>query len=707
MKNIELLAPAGNMDSFTFAIDAGADAVYIGGEHFSARAFSNNFTIEEIIEAVEYAHLRNVQVYVAVNTLILTNEFDACLAYIDQLYTAGVDAIIVQDYGLLNVAIQRYPDMEIHASTQMSIDSLEGVLHLEKLGVDRVVLAREMSIDEIREIRKHTSIPLEVFVSGALCISYSGQCLMSSLIGGRSGNRGTCSQNCRKQYTLLDENGNKVDKDGDYLLSSKDLLVLDELEELTSLGNVSLKIEGRMKRKEYIKKIVSIFRNKLSGFEVNNQDIDELKLMFNRTFTKGHLFNDFGLNEFRPNHMGVEIGEIVGDFKIKLHKELKQGDGIRVVGKHEFGLNVNMMEVGGLLTNTANSGDVVSIKSKYHPKTGDIVVKTTDVTLIDKLNKESYYQKYPVYFEVSYCGDSLQANLFDDFGTYAFYEENILEKSDKDHNDRMISQLAKSGDYPFDLEVMGYLNEVYAKTSDLNRFRRNAVEAFISEKLKIDRRFRQPVFEKIKVEITEETVITAFTEFESKYKVYSKSSLTNPIQGRVGRVNYNAKSGIVSNYSGLETYDEYTTNFSLNVVNPYSVYYLHKQGAKKVCLSVELNKQQIIELERMYIELFNHQPNLEIICYGRLESMVIKHEYPNNTSLLDSYNEEYKIVRDELSTIYHSKVLSLIDRLDEIPKMNYRLDFTFESPEEVKDILEHYENESKMHNYYGHFDLGI
>jgi len=709
MKNVELLAPAGNMDSLKFAIDAGADAVYIGGEKFSARAFSNNFSLEEIKEAIEYAHLRNVEIYVAVNTLILSSEFDECIGYIDELYMLNVDAVIIQDYGLLNVAVTRYPNMEVHASTQMTIDSYEGVKHLEELGVDRVVLAREMTIEEIRDIRKRTSIPLEIFVSGALCVSYSGQCLMSSLIGGRSGNRGTCSQNCRKKYTQLDTDGNKIKGTGDYKLSSRDLLVLDDLEELIALGNVSLKLEGRMKRKEYVKKVVSIFRKNIDSKEVNETDVAELKTLFNREFTRGHLFGDYSINEHRPNHIGVPIGVVVSDFSIKLSAELNQGDGIRVIGDNEFGLNVNMMELDGLLVNSAIKGQVVKVVSKFKPKKGSIVVKTTDSLLIDKLNKEILYKPYDLYMEVSYCGSTLSANMFDDFGYYAYFEKDILEVSDKNHSETFTKQLSKSGDYPFKIDCLGELVEVYAKKSEINLFRREAIEVYMNEKLKRERLINCISYEPVDVDVTNEVSISIMNEnqFVEGYNVYSKE-MDNylPIQGRVGKKHYASKEGMISNYSGLKTYEEFSTNFSLNVTNHYSAYFLHKLGAKRVCMSVELNKHQIIDLNAMYISAFNSTPNLELIVYGRLESMIIRHHLEEGV-LIDSHNEEYRVVGDELSTIYHSKVMNVINRLDEVPKMNYRLDFTFESSSEVISILNEFKSEESFNDYYGHFDLGI
>ena len=254
MKKIELLAPAGNMTGLVAAIEAGADAVYIGGYAYSARSYAGNFSNEEIVEAINYAHLYGVKIYVAVNTIIYEDEIETFINYIDFLHTNNVDAIIIQDLGMLDLIRKTYPNLEIHASTQMHIHNLEGVKFAKKYGLKRVVLARETSIELIKEIKKEVDIDIEVFGHGALCVSYSGQCLMSSLIGGRSGNRGSCAGTCRLPYDLvsIDENKQKILNQNKYLLSMKDLNTLENIGSLIEAGVDSFKIEGRMKREEYI-----------------------------------------------------------------------------------------------------------------------------------------------------------------------------------------------------------------------------------------------------------------------------------------------------------------------------------------------------------------------------------------------------------------------------------------------------------------------
>ncbi|RDC50793.1 U32 family peptidase, partial [Acinetobacter sp. RIT592] len=245
--NTELLAPVGSFDALKAAVQNGANAVYLGGKEFSARASANNFDREELKEAVKYAHIRNVKVFVTANTLIKQYEIDDFLNYIKYLYDIDVDAVILQDIGMAKLIKSLLPDFELHASTQMVAHSLEDTLYLQNIGFDRVVLARELNIDEIEYICKNTDVDIEIFVHGALCVCYSGQCLMSSMIGNRSGNRGRCAQPCRQKYELIDINSGKViDTEGDYLLSPRDLNTIEEIDRVIEAGVHSLKIEGRM-----------------------------------------------------------------------------------------------------------------------------------------------------------------------------------------------------------------------------------------------------------------------------------------------------------------------------------------------------------------------------------------------------------------------------------------------------------------------------
>ena len=339
-KEIELLAPVGSMESLFAAVQNGANAVYLGGKLFNARHSATNFDSDELKEAIKYAHLNDVRVYITVNILIDDKEIEDTLDYIRFLYKIDVDAIIVQDIGLASLARELLPDLPILGSTQMTINNLYGAKHLERMGFTRVILARETPIREIRNIKANTNIELESFVHGALCVSYSGQCLMSSMIGGRSGNRGRCAQPCRMLYSIVDKEDNLVhDWDKRYVLSPKDLNTIEHLDEIIDSGITSLKIEGRMKRPEYVATIVSNYRKVLdkSLDVLSDDDKKDITQIFNREFTKGIILDDFGkrfISFDRPDNRGAVLGYVsrVDKYKvyIMLQEDVEKGDGIEL-----------------------------------------------------------------------------------------------------------------------------------------------------------------------------------------------------------------------------------------------------------------------------------------------------------------------------------------------------------------------------------------
>ncbi|MCK9152301.1 DUF3656 domain-containing U32 family peptidase [Methanobacterium alcaliphilum] len=324
----ELLAPAGSPDALKEAISAGADAVYLSGKKFGARQFADNFSVFEIESAIQYAHLRGVKVYVTVNTLIKERELSSAAEYVFKLYSMGVDGVLVQDLGLSHIIKEIFPDMDLHGSTQMTIHNNDSLEWLEENGFSRVVLSRELSMDEVNSMTKNSRLELEIFLHGALCYSYSGQCLLSSFIGGRSGNRGMCAQPCRKPYTIitsnLDEYGRPIKIQAlplkeKYILSPKDLCLYPHLRELVNSKISSLKIEGRMRSPEYVKTAVSIYRQALDKIgsgtnHLNNDyDMEVLKLGFNRGFTSGYLFKSMReklMGRDKPGHRGLFIGNL-------------------------------------------------------------------------------------------------------------------------------------------------------------------------------------------------------------------------------------------------------------------------------------------------------------------------------------------------------------------------------------------------------------
>ncbi len=388
----ELLAPVGSRESLIAAVDNGADAVYFGGTLFSARQYASNFDREELLWAIDYVHARGVRAYVTVNTLIKDAELDEAADYLQFLCNAGADAVIVQDIGILKLLCEHIPNLPVHASTQMTIHNTEGVKFLQEMGVKRVVLAREMSLDEIKRIKSETCIEIETFIHGALCFSYSGQCLLSSMIGGRSGNRGYCAQPCRKKYRAGDVEG--------YLLSPKDLNMSEHIPALVEAGIDSFKIEGRMKRPEYVAGVVRVYRRLIdrfvkepSRFRVTDDEKHTLRQLFNREFTSGYFFGNPGselMSRKYPHNRGTELGKVV-DYEPRkklatmyLKAELRTGDGIGI-GARETGVTVGSIFTDNKSVRAGYPGSTVRVPMEYEVESGDEVFKTYDSQLMASL----------------------------------------------------------------------------------------------------------------------------------------------------------------------------------------------------------------------------------------------------------------------------------------------------------------------------------
>lgn len=407
MKRPELLAPAGGREALVAAVQNGADAVYLGGRLFNARRGAENFDMDQLAWAVEYAHMRGVKVYVTVNILLADTELREAVRFLRDIYNAGADAAIVQDLGLIRLARLVVPELELHASTQMTAHNLPGVEFLRNAGLKRVVLAREMDLESVRRIRERAGVQLETFVHGALCVCYSGQCLMSSLIGGRSGNRGRCAQPCRLEYRLVDEKGRPVadgEQVGEYLLSPRDLNLSGHIPRLIKAGIDSFKIEGRMRRPEYVATVVRVYRalidRALAGgeFGVTEEEAVDLAQIFNRGFSTGYFFGVPGrdLMSFkRPNNRGVLLGRVrrynqrSGRVEIELEAPLASGDGIEVwvTRGGRVGAEVHGLWVKGKQVESAPAGAVVEIELQGHVRPGDRVFKTHDAALINRALK--------------------------------------------------------------------------------------------------------------------------------------------------------------------------------------------------------------------------------------------------------------------------------------------------------------------------------
>ncbi len=410
MKNIEILAPAGSIASLKGAVAAGADAVYIGGGKFGARAYADNPDEEELLSAIDFIHLNGKKIYLTVNTLLKEKELRGSLFdYLKSYYERGLDAVIVQDFGVLSFIKRNFPELPIHASTQMTICSGKGAKLLEDIGgVTRVVPARELSLSEIRQLREETTLELECFVHGALCYSYSGQCLLSSMIGGRSGNRGRCAQPCRQRYELL-ENDRTV-KEG-CLLSLKDICTLENIPDLIDAGIDSFKIEGRMKKPEYTAGITSAYafltrkyeelgREGFESFVKDNptavsERVREVSEIYNRGgFTKGYYFNYHGpamMTPDRANHSGVQVGKVSDvsgrHVSIRLEKELGAGDVLEIRGKENFEFTVGAAGMNRLSEGNSSIYDI-NVPPSFKTSRGTPVFRTKNKSLLDGIDGE-------------------------------------------------------------------------------------------------------------------------------------------------------------------------------------------------------------------------------------------------------------------------------------------------------------------------------
>ena len=495
----ELLAPAGDMLSLQAAVENGADAVYLGVKKLSARAYASNFSLDELEQAIDYAHLRGVKVYITVNTLIKDAEFAEAAETLQIIAAYGADAVIVQDIGLLAFLREFLPELPVHASTQMTVHNTESVRLLEGMGVKRVVLARELPIEAISSICDQTQMELEVFIHGALCICYSGQCLFSSMIGGRSGNRGYCAQPCRKHYTLK-KNGKEVNVQGNFLLSPKDLNTSRILPYLIGAGVSSLKIEGRMKRPEYVAGVVRIYRGLLNryaanpaGYFVSDEELRTLEQLFNRGFTHAYISGNPRIelmDHGTPSNRGVFIGTVRGQSKggytsLKLLAPLNVGDGIGY-SYDNMGETVTKMFHDGRPITSAGKNMVVDLLLCNPVSSGTQVYRTFDASLLKSIgqtfNSQFPLRKMPVRLRLTaMMGKHLELNLQDgENNTVKIVSEYVAQPSHKNPttNEDMEKQLSKLGNtvfYPVAVEVTSDQG-IFIPIKELNNLRNKAVQ---------------------------------------------------------------------------------------------------------------------------------------------------------------------------------------------------------------------------------------
>ena len=617
MTKVELLAPVGDWNCLKAAVQNGADAVYFGVEQFNARMYAANFNVEDMKQVIEYCKLRNVKTNLTLNTLLENCEFDNAVDLAKEAYKTGVDAIIVQDLGLAKYLIDNIPGLPIHASTQMTVHNLQGVLKLEKLGFDRVVLSRELSCEEIEYICKNCKVEIETFIHGALCICYSGQCLFSSVVGGRSGNRGKCAGPCRLPYELISENAETHERksiDKGYLLSTKDLCGIAYLPRLVQAGVKCFKIEGRMKSPEYVATVTRIYRKYIDmvlnnyDFIIDEKDINDLMQVFNRGgFSDGHLDSKHNRNLIfpeKPSNMGIYLGTIKkynsnkGYITLQLEEDLELGDSISVSNEASKYLvselmikNVNQKKV------SANT-EVTIGRMKGNIKVGDKVYRISSKALSD-FAKASYdncenkkiplnctvtiKKNTPISMEISTNKNTCYNELYS-----SIYVKEISNMIPIDalktpiSVERVVKQISKTTNTPFSFENITVLLDdgLYVPSiSTLNELRRTALEKVEQEILSRAKRTLLDLSKKSKESITytpnvknpEISVLFRQLELDFDYTKLDKEKITN--------IYVSLELFISKKYSKIISY--FSDNYNLYIYVPSII----KTNYKNIALS--------------------------------------------------------------------------------------------------------------------------
>ena len=768
MRDVELLAPVGSFEALKAAVQNGANAVYLGGKDFGARASANNFDRDELKEAVKYAHIRGVQVFVTTNTLRKENEIEDFLEYAKFLYDIDVDAIILQDIGMARLIKRELPDFELHASTQMVAHSLEDVKYLESVGFDRVVLAREVTVEEIKYICDNCKADIEVFVHGALCVCYSGQCLMSSMIGNRSGNRGRCAQPCRQRYELIDVyTGEVVNSNGDYLLSPRDLNAIEEIDKVIDAGVHSLKIEGRMKRPEYVATVIDGYRKTIDEYlatnklNVSDETINDLYTIFNRKFTKGLLLGDVGkdmMNSQLPNNQGLYVGTVVDynkkakRLKIKLANTLKKGDGINLGGG-----TIGRIIKNGNIETIGYKGETIELDFVGEARKGQIVFKTSDSELMDRVQatftQDKEFVKNIIDAKITIkLGQKPILTLKDRHSNEATIEgDKIVEEAMKValSKEKVETQLRKLGNTPYELDLLEIEldDNVSLPISLLNQMRRDCIELLDKERVSIkNRKYKNKIVKykpvlynrnkqqeiSVKVKNLEQlesalecgvdriyyedtNTIDKAMSLAMKYNkkvIYSAPRIIrNKEYNHLAKANNAGVESVqVGNYGSIDYFKDKKLNidYYLNAFNSETINYYKEIGADTLCISQELNINEIKETIK-YTDI-----NIESVVYGYTPLMITEYcpmgvivrdcKKDKRVSkckesiyaLRNSKGDEFRVSQDIFcrSTIYNSNVTCMLDNLYELHEIGInvlRLDFTLEDKETVKEVIEAYQ----------------
>ena len=729
---------------------------------------ANNFDRDELKEAVKYAHIRGVQVFVTTNTLRKENEIEDFLEYAKFLYDIDVDAIILQDIGMARLIKRELPDFELHASTQMVAHSLEDVKYLESVGFDRVVLAREVTVEEIKYICDNCKADIEVFVHGALCVCYSGQCLMSSMIGNRSGNRGRCAQPCRQRYELIDVyTGEVVNSNGDYLLSPRDLNAIEEIDKVIDAGVHSLKIEGRMKRPEYAATVIDGYRKTIDEYlatnklNVSDETINDLYTIFNRKFTKGLLLGDVGkdmMNSQLPNNQGLYVGTVVDynkkakRLKIKLANTLKKGDGINLGGG-----TIGRIIKNGNIETIGYKGETIELDFVGEARKGQIVFKTSDSELMDRVQatftQDKEFVKNIIDAKITIkLGQKPILTLKDRHSNEATIEgDKIVEEAMKValSKEKVETQLRKLGNTPYELDLLEIEldDNVSLPISLLNQMRRDCIELLDKERVSIkNRKYKNKIVKykpvlynrnkqqeiSVKVKNLEQlesalecgvdriyyedtNTIDKGMSLAMKYNkkvIYSAPRIIrNKEYNHLAKANNAGVESVqVGNYGSIDYFKDKKLNidYYLNAFNSETINYYKEIGADTLCISQELNINEIKETIK-YTDI-----NIESVVYGYTPLMITEY-CPMGVivrdckkdkrvakckesiyALRNSKGDEFRVSQDIFcrSTIYNSNVTCMLDNLYELHEIGInvlRLDFTLEDKETVKEVIEAYQ----------------
>ncbi len=721
MKKAELLIPVGNQECLIAAINNGADAVYLGGKKFGARAYSNNFNEEEMVKAIKLCHLYGIKIYVTVNTMIFNEEIEEVLNYLNFLYSNNVDAVIMQDNGLIELTRKLIPNLEIHVSTQAHNHNKPALEHYKEIGCTRVVFDRESSLESIKSI--DTDIEKEVFVYGALCVCYSGNCLFSALNGNRSANRGMCVGSCRLPYKLFIND--KESSEG-FLLSTKYLNTLNRLKEILDSQIDSLKIEGRMKSKEYVAIVTKTYRKLIDAYYegremiLTEEDKEKLLKTYNREFTEGYLFNKTNIiNSKTSNHQGVKIGTVVGvnnkRITIKLDSELNQNDAIRF-DKPNKGMYVNTLyNQKGLLVSSVSQNNICQVDNKERIMIKDLLGSNVLKTIDTKLNQElNNIPEKKVSIDINFkakIGENSILTITDNINTIEI-KGNLVEaaKSAPMSTERIEEQLSKLGSTPFKANNINIEidSNIFINIKELNELRRTATEDLIKKRegtptIETQLTIPSPItrttsIPKLSILVRNEEQLNIALRNNIDYiyvteeTLYQKYKEHKNIYLRLDRVLQTHKPytnerllctefGSVINYHQNNTI---RTDYYLNVANNYTIDKLIKLNANSVTLSVELSLDQLSKIA--------NKEQTELIVYGTPECMIIKNDIlniqNNKAYLLDTKNNKYPVIYKEFTHIFNHSKINYIDKLSKLKGFGtYRIELLNESIAETQTII--------------------